>query len=175
MNWTKLIYVLIIVLLYTPMVFLGANVFFPKYTGADSYYHYEYNDCYQKYPASTFEKASTEEQEQITQKQATCQKEQQQTQQTFEQQKQQYEGTKYIFVIAFNLIILLIALFLPKLQDSVTMGLFLSSIVTTFGATIQYFNSKSKIGFIALVITFFLTLYFINRKKDTFVDWKEKK
>ena len=28
MNWTKLLYVLIIVLLYVPMVFLGANVFF---------------------------------------------------------------------------------------------------------------------------------------------------
>ncbi len=175
MNWTKLIYVLIIVLLYTPMVFLGANVFFPKYTGTDSYYHYEYNDCYTKYPTPAPEKTTPEHQEKITKQQNECQKEQQQSQQTFEQTKSQYEGTKYIFVITFNLIILLLALFLPKLQDSVTMGLFLSSIVTTFGATIQYFNSKSKIGFIALVITFFLTLYFINKKKDTFVEWKEKR
>ncbi len=30
MNWTKLLYVLIIVLLYVPMVFLGANVFFSE-------------------------------------------------------------------------------------------------------------------------------------------------
>ena len=48
MNWTKLLYVLIIVLLYVPMVFLGANVFFPKYTGTDSYY--QGPDCYSKYP-----------------------------------------------------------------------------------------------------------------------------
>ncbi len=175
MNYTKLIYVLIIVLLYTPMVFLGANVFFPKYTGTDSYFHYEYNDCYQKYPIPTTEKTSTEEQQKITKQQTDCQKEQQLTQQQWEQAKNQYEGMKYIFIIAFNLIILIIALFLPKLQDSVTMGLFLSSIVTTFGATIRYFDAKSKIGFIVLVITFFLTLFFINKKKDTFVDWKEKK
>ncbi len=156
------------------MVFLGANVFFPKYTGTDSYYN-GYNDCYQKYPQPITEKTSVEEQQKIEKKQTDCQKEQHQTQQTWEQSKNQYEGMKYIFIIAFNFIILLIALFLPNLQDSVTMGLFLSSIVTTFGATMRYFDSKSKIGFIILVITFFLTLYFINRKKDTFVDWKEKR
>jgi hypothetical protein len=166
------------------MVFLGANVFFPKYTGSDSYYNYNYQnpDCYGKYPSPTpiSETNPPDEKTKLIAQQRNeqleeCLKQQMLTQQQWEQDKNQYEGMKYIFIIAFNFIILLIALFLPKLQDSVTMGLFLSSIVTTFGATIRYFDSKSKIGFIILVITFFLTLYFINKKKDTFVDWKEKK
>jgi len=175
MNWTKLLYVLIIILLYVPMVFVGANVFFPKYTGTESYYQ-PYTDCYQKYPYPPSEKITDESQnKQISEKQEQCQKEFQTKQQTWEQEKLKYEGTKYVFIALFNLIILLIALFLPKLQDSVTMGLFLGSIVATFGGTIRYFDTRSKIGFIVLVLTFFAMLFFINRKKDSFVDWKEKK
>ena len=170
MNWTKLIYVLIIVLLYIPMVFLGANVFFPKYTGQNAHF-YDYKQCY-PYPS---DKITSEQQAEIDQKQLQCQKDQQQAQQTFEEQKQQYESQKYIFVTIFNLLILSLALFLPMLQDSVSMGLFVGSIATTFGATIRFFDTNSKIGFIILVITFFAMLYFINRKKDTFVDWKGKK
>ena len=71
--------------------------------------------------------------------------------------------------------LLLIALFIPRLQDSVTMGLFLGSIAATFGATILYFDTKSKIGFIILFLTFFAMLYFINRKKDDFLNWGRKK
>lgn len=173
MNWTKLIYVLIIVLLYIPMVFLGANVFFPKYTGQNTYYQPTGLDCYTKYLAS--DKLTTEQQTELNQKQAQCQKDQQQAQQTFEEQKQQYESSKYIFVTIFNLIILSLALFLPQLQDSVSMGLFVGSIATTFGATLRFFDTNSKIGFLILVITFFAMIFFINRKKDTFVDWKGKK
>jgi len=64
-------------------------------------------------------------------------------------------------------------LFLPRLQDSVSMGLFLGSIAATFGGTIRYFDSRSKMGFIVLVITFFIMLYFINKKKYSFIDWKK--
>lgn len=174
MNWTKLIYILIIVLLYVPMVFVGANVFFPKYTGTNAYFHSPYMDnCYQKYPFP--EKTTETQSEEITQKQQQCQEQLQQKQEAWENEKLAYEGTKYIFITLFNLFILLIVLFLKTLQDSVTMGLFLGSITATFGATIRYFDTRSKIGFILLVITFFITLYFINRKKDSFIDWKEKK
>jgi len=61
-----------------------------------------------------------------------------------------------------------------SMQDSIVMGLFMGSIVATFGATVGYFETNSKIGFGILVITFFVMLFFINRKKDHFVDWKEK-
>ena len=175
MNWTKLLYVLIIVLLYVPMVFLGANVFFPEYTGQQAYYRGD-TDCYLKYPYPAQPEKLTETQQQaINENQRKCSLEIQQKQDEFEKAKLAYEGKKYSFIALFNLAILLIALFIPLLQDSVMMGLFLGSTAATFGATIRFFDTKSKIGFIILVITFFIMIYFINRKKDTFMDWREKK
>lgn len=171
MNWTKLLYILIIVLLYVPMVFLGANVFFPEYTGSNSYFQ-GYTDCYGKYPFP--ERAVPEEEKAISAQQEQCQNEFQQAQQNWEKEKLAYEGQKYTYITLFNLVVLLAALFIPW-QDSVIMGLFLGAIAATFGATIHYFDTKSKIGFVILVITFMAMLYFINRKKDSFVDWKEKK
>ncbi|MDO8655971.1 MAG: hypothetical protein Q7K45_01925 [Nanoarchaeota archaeon] len=176
MNWTKLLYVLIIVLLYVPMVFLGANVFFPQYTGTNSYYHPAGLDCYMKYPyPANPDTLNTPQREALDASQRECQEEFNREQEKFEQAKLKYEGKKYVFIALFNLVILMLALFLPKLQDSVIMGLFLGSIVATFGATIHYFDTQTKIGFGILVVTFFAMLFFINRKKDTFVDWKEKK
>jgi len=179
MNFTKLLYVLIIILLYVPMVFLGANVFFPQYAGTNSYYSGPYIDCYAKYPYPiVIEELSEADRialEALEEKQRVCQEELQKVQEQFEQEKLSYEGSKYVFTALFNLVILLIALFLPKLQDSVTMGLFLGSIAATFGATILYFDTKSKIGFIILFLTFFAMLYFINRKKDDFLNWGRKK
>ena len=175
MNWTKLLYVLIIVLLYVPMVFLGANVFFPEYTGTNRYYQGPYMDCYQKYPyPANPEAVSDKERLIIDENQRKCNEEFQKAQQQWEQDRLAYEGQKYVFISLFNLLVLLLALFLPRLQDSVSMGLFLGSIAATFGGTIRYFDSRSKIGFMVLVITFFIMLYFINKKKDSFVDWKGK-
>ncbi|HIG92675.1 TPA: hypothetical protein HA242_07080 [Candidatus Woesearchaeota archaeon] len=172
MNWTKLLYIGIIVLLYVPMVFVGANVFFPKYTGVNAYYHGGYGDnCYSKYPYP--ENPSEVKRAEIDTRQRECQEEFQLAQQKFEEEKLAYEGPKYVFIALFNLVILLLALFLPKLQDSVSMGLFIGAIGTTFGATIRYFDTNSKIGFAVLVVTFFAMLFFINRKKDSFIDWKK--
>lgn len=176
MNWTKLLYVLMIVLLYVPMVFLGANVFFPQYTGSNAYYPGQYMDCYGKYPyTASPEKVSSAELEVITENQRKCNEEFQKEQQAFEQAKLSYEGRKYVFISLFNLAILLLALFLPKLQDSVNMGLFMGSIAATFGATIRYFDTKSKIGFIILLVTFLAMLYFINYKRDNFLVWGKGK
>ncbi len=176
MNWTKLLYVLMIVLLYVPMVFLGANVFFPQYTGSNAYYQGPYHDCYGRYPyPANPEKVATAELQEITENQRKCNEEFQKAQQEFEQAKLSYEGRKYVFISLFNLGILLLALFLPKLQDSVTMGLFMGSIAATFGGTVRYFDTKSKIGFLILVVTFFAMLYFINRKKENFLDWGKGK
>jgi len=170
MNWRKLILVLIIVLLYVPMVFLGANVFFPEYTGMNSYYRGMEN-CYSKYP---YPEKLTETQRQTMDEDLTkCQQEYQQAQEDWEKNKLAYEGQKYVFITLFNLIILLLALFLPKLQQSISLGLFLGSIATTFGATLRYFDSRSKIGFIVLVITFAVTLFFIQKKKENFLSWKK--
>src|SRR3989338_2976277 len=105
MNWTKLLYVLIIVLLYIPMVFLGANVFFPQYTGTDSYFH-GYTDCYQKYPyPADPDKATTVQRAAIDENQRACQEEYNKAQQEWEQARLKYEGMKYIFIALFNLVI----------------------------------------------------------------------
>ena len=172
MNWTKLLYVLIIVLLYIPMTFLGANVFFPKYTGSDSYYREPYEDCYMKfaYPIN----ATEEQQQAIADNQRKCQQLNNDLQAEWEAERNAYEGNKYVIVTVFNLLILLFALFVPLLQDSVVMGLFLGSLAATFGATMRYFNTNSKVGFAVLVVTFFVMIFFINKKKDSFVDWKSK-
>ena len=158
------------------MVFLGANVFFPEYTGANSYYRGPYMDCYAKYPyPANLENLNSAEKTAIDENQHKCNEEFQLAQEQFEQAKLSYEGKKYVFVSLFNLGVLLLALFLPKLQDSVTMGLFLGSIAAAFGGTIRYFDTRSKIGFAILVVTFFAMLYFINRKKDNFLDWGKGK
>jgi len=182
MNWTKLLYVLILVLLYIPMVFLGANVVFPKYTGNDgNYYSYPVAPYYAPYTIPTAtqnmsveEKAKIEElNKRITDEQKRINDENNAKQKAWEAEKQAYEGMKYRFVAAFNLLILIIALFIT-MQDSVIMGLFLSSVGSTFAATIRYFDSRNKIAFVILVVTFFFMIYFINKKKDTFMDWKTK-
>ncbi|MDP3698231.1 MAG: hypothetical protein Q8R47_01450, partial [Nanoarchaeota archaeon] len=73
MNWTKLLYVLMIVLLYVPMVFLGANVFFPQYTGTNAYFHGPYTDCYGKYPyPAAPDKLTTPERAVIDENQRKC-------------------------------------------------------------------------------------------------------
>lgn len=174
MNWPKLLYVLIIVLLYIPMVFLGANVFFPEYTGHNNYFR-GFDDCYAKNPFPPNRQVSAEEDIAVRQLQQKCQEEQRRAQQKWEDDKLKYEGQKYVLMSLFNLVVLLVAAFLPWLQETVSMGLFLGSIGATFGATIRYFDTRSKIGFVILVITFVLMLFFINYKKDSFVAWKRKK
>lgn len=174
MNWARMFYVLIIVLLYIPMVFLGANVFFPEYTGSQSYYH-GFGDCYMKYPYPEPAKLSEPQRVAVSEMQRKCQEENNLAQKRWEDEKLKYEGTKYVFISLFNLAVLLIAAFLPFLQDTVAMGLFLGSIGATFGATIHYFDTRSKIGFVILVVTFFLMLFFINMKKDSFVGVKKKR
>src|SRR3989338_11597480 len=126
------------------------------------------------YPANP-DTLTTPQREALDASQRECQEEFNVEQKKFEQAKLKYEGKKYVFMALFNLVVLLVALFLPKLQDSVIMGLFLGSIGATFGATMIYFNTQSKIGFAILVVTFAAMLFFINRKKDTFVDWKGEK
>lgn len=165
-------YVIIIVLLYIPMVFLGANVFFPEYTGANSYYK-GYSDCYGKYPYPAEPvKMSEAQRVALNEAQRKCQEEQNVSQQHWEDDKLKYEGQKYVFLSLFNLVVLLAAVFLPRLQETVSMGLFIGSIGATFGATVRYFDTRSKLGFIVLVVTFLLMVFFINMKKDVFVSFK---
>ena len=169
MAWNKLLYVFIIALIYVPMVFLGANVFFPKYTGVNSYYHGPYQDCYQKYPSPERPETLLEAQRlKLADDQQKCNEEFQKAQQQWEEEKRAYDSQKYVFIAFFNLIILGGALFLRKLENSVILGLFAGSVIATFAATISYFQTNSRIGFGLLVLTFLAVVYFVHKKKGSF-------
>jgi len=168
MNWTKLLYVLIITILYVPMVFLGANVFFPKYTGSDSWYQ-PTTDCYLKYQSR--DPLTAEERTQLDQ----CLAEQRVAQQQWEEERRVYNGWKYFAITAFTLAILLFAIFVP-LMDVVQMGLFFGSVVTAFIATVNYWDyARTPWGFILMLIVFFVVLFFINKRAKTLHDWKKSK
>ncbi len=176
MNWIKLLYVLVIALLYVPMVFLGANVFFPKYTGSESYFH-PTKECYPRYAPS--EKLSPAEQQQIAEEQQVkieqCLAEQRQAELAWEKERGEYDGIKYMAITAFNLVILIIVLF-TTFKDAVIMGLFIGTVVATFGATIRYWDyARTRIGFTLLLVMFFAVLYFVNKRQEALLGWKKKK
>ncbi len=154
MEWIKVLLSLVVILLYIPLVFMGANVFFPEYTGSESYF-YAYKDC-------GITKSEVYEQNE------TCVNEQQAEQNVYENAKAQYNGNKYIFIVGLNLLVLLIALFVT-LDGSVLVGLFLGSTLTSFFSTWTYFDTKSKLGFGILFVIFFLTLYLITKKRNLFL------
>ncbi len=164
MDWIKVLLSLVVILLYIPLVFMGANVFFPEYAGSDSYYS-PYKNC----GFTTGEGSTT-----IYEQNNTCMNEQQAEQKAFEQAKAKYDGNKYIFIVVLNLLVLLIALFI-SLDESVIIGLFLGSTLTSFFSTWTYFNTQSKIGFGVLFVIFFVTIYFITKKRNVFLFKEHKK
>jgi len=174
MNWTKLLYVLVITLLYVPMVFLGANVFFPEYTGSQG--HYRDKQCYPPYPIS--ERLAPEQQEMISRERQAeidqCLTEERQERLVWEEQRAVYDGYKYMAIVGFNLVMLFIILFFT-LKEAIIQGLFTGAVVATFGATIRYWDyARTKIGFALLLITFFVVLYFINKRQDALLPKKKR-
>lgn len=165
MDWVKVLLALVVILLYIPVVFMGANVFFPKFTGSDSYYSSSKDCGYVSDPTAA---------QPVYLQNQTCYDEQQAAQRAFELEKNAYNGNKYIFMVLLNLVVLLFAFFVT-LDESVIIGLFLGSTLTTFFATWTYFATKSKIGFVILVAVFFLTIYFVSKKKALFLFGKGKR
>ena len=160
MEKIKTIYSLIIIILYVPLVFLGANVFFPEYSGENSYYRY--NECYKPTPVDNNQIIVNETAQQ------ECQKQQEAKSQEFQKAKNKYESKKYIAITIFNLVILIITLFLV-LDSNILLGLFVGSTIATFAATIRFFDTNSKIGFVILLLIFIITIYVINKYKDKFL------
>ncbi|MBI5797911.1 hypothetical protein HZA98_03335 [Candidatus Woesearchaeota archaeon] len=157
MDWTKALLALVVILLYIPLVFMGANVFFPEYTGSHSYYS-NFKTC-------DIAKGSADVP--VYQQNQTCAGEQQAAQDAFEQAKAKYDGNKYIFIVGLSLFVLLLALFI-SFDESVIIGLFLGSVLTSFFSTWIYFSTQSKIGFALLAVIFFITLFFITKLKSMF-------
>ena len=80
-TWKIILFAAIIIILYIPLVFMGANIFFPKY----DYTNYPmYNECYMSKPMPVNGYDNTT-QEQINK----CQQEQNKIQQDYEKQKEE--------------------------------------------------------------------------------------
>jgi len=155
MKNAKYIYVGIVLLIYIPLVFMGANVFFPKYTGPNSYY--QYKECALS--------VTPGEDRQIDQK---CIEEQEQKRIQFETEKNAYNANKYLFIVLIALVSLGI-ISLLKLDNSINLGVFLGAAITTFVSTLMYLQTASKLGFGVLVLVFILTVYCINKNKKSFL------
>lgn len=159
------IYALIVILLYLPLVFMGANVFFPKY----SHYYQPTETCYKPYPADADRnKEAAVEYEKIQQE---CSFREQAAQRAFEEEKRSYDSQKYVFITAVNFIALLASIFIT-MDASVVFGLFIGSTIATFFSTWIYFDTRSKIGFGILVLIFIATVYFINKARTSLVGKK---
>ncbi len=151
MEWNRIVFSIIITLLYVPLVFMGANVSFPDM-------HYPvYNECYQPkaMPVRAVDESNTIEYE-------NCQREYQKKVENFEKEKRKYDSWKYLSIVLFSLIIMGITLFV-RLNDSIMYGLFAGATIATFMATIIYFSTRSRLGFSVLVLVFIATLYFVNK------------
>ncbi len=175
-NWIKLLYVLVIALLYVPMAFLGANVFFPKFTGTESYFRGT-EECYPRYGPS--EKLSPVEQQTVAEAQQekinACLTVQRELEKKWNEERSIYNGWKYAAITAFNLVILFLIIFIT-FQDAVVTGIFFGTVVTAFAATVSYWEyARTKIGFILMLVTFFVVLFFINKRQKMFFGTKKRK
>src|SRR3989338_5366831 len=108
-SWNKVIFSVIIILLYIPLVFMGANIFFPKYNYQDNLM---YKDCYgpRAVPIEQADKTASAEFEK-------CQQEEQRKQMEFQKEKNAYDEWKnlaIVFFILFMLLLLLLIKFIKK-------------------------------------------------------------
>ncbi|HIG95678.1 TPA: hypothetical protein HA249_02190 [Candidatus Woesearchaeota archaeon] len=170
-DWRKVLYAVIVLLLYIPMVYLGTNVFFTKYSWSNSYYRGD--DCYLKYPYPAQpapevrpEAKTLSPQDGLYESRQKCTREEEEKRLAFEAEKRQYDGWKYVVLSIINLIAMLVAIFVP-LDSSILYGLFSGAVLTTFTSTWIYFESRSKVGFGLLVLVFILCVGFIQKLRKT--------
>lgn len=143
MNWEETVYAVVIVLLYLPLVFLGANVLFD-------------NDLiYPEYPC-----ARPVDPAQID---TACQADFEDDLATYNEARRDSAAKKYVFVVLLNLGALLVSL--APLRSSISYGLFVGSTLATFFGTWIYFEAKSVVGFVVLLVIFAITLVFIQKRK----------
>ncbi len=154
-NFHKIISSLIITILFIPLVFMGANVFFPKF---DSYN--EFKPCYPPRPTGLTAERSIE----FDEENRKCMEESEAKRKVWQEEKNQYDSWKYIFIVAVCLVALLAALFIP-MAFNIKMGLFIGAAISAFASTLIYFGTKSKMGFALLVILFIIAIFFVNKER----------
>ena len=156
MDWKNIIYTLIIILLYIPIVFMGANVLFPKY---DLSNYYQGKHCYEPAYYPQHQPPMADEQKAID----TCTRQENEERQVYDEAKRKYDSWKYIFILGVNLVALVVLVTFSFLTP-IKIGLFSGIAISSFVSTMQYFESKSIIGLILVVIVFIGTVFIIQKK-----------
>ncbi len=133
--------------------------------------------CYPQYPPSAV--LSVEEQKTITAEQQArineCLARARETEKVWDAEHKVYNGWKYAAITGFNLVILVLAIILP-LADAVLMGIFIGTVVTAFGATVSYWDyARTKLGFVLMLVTFFVVLWIVNRQAKKLLQQKPKR
>ena len=125
-SWTKLIYTLIVIFLFVPMVFLGVRTFLPEYSG---YYEYPvYKDCYGYAPYSEESKCyDAEEQTAMVENLDQCLAEQQADQKAYDEAKRGYDTWKYLSVLGVAVLTLVLVMFLG-FDVPIKVGLFIGCV-----------------------------------------------
>ena len=164
-SWTKLIYTLIVIFLYVPLVFLGVRTFLPEYTGYD---YPMYKDCYGYAPYAEESKCyDADEQAAMVEKRDQCLEEQQIEQKVYDDGKRQYDTWKYLSVLGVVVLTLVLVMFLG-FDTPIKVGLFVGSAVAVFIATLQYFETESIPAFIVLLAVFGIVVYLIQKREKYF-------
>lgn len=156
MDWKSIIYTIIIILLYIPIVFMGANVIFPQYNDYD---YYQGKHCYEPAYYPRTEPPTTEQQQAID----ACIKEENDERKAYDEAKRKYDSWKYIFILGVNIVTLL-ALIAISLLTPIKIGLFAGIAISSFVSTMQYFQSKSIVGLVLVVVVFIGTVFIIQKK-----------
>lgn len=165
-SWMKLIYSLIVIFLYVPLVFVGVRTFLPEYT---DYYEYPaYKDCYAYAPyVETNTCYSAEEQEKMVENRDQCIEEQQADQKAYEEAKREYDMWRYLAILGVAVLTLVLMMFIT-FDTPIKIGLFIGSAAAVFIATMQYFETKSIPAFIVLLIVFCIIVFVIQKREKFF-------
>ncbi len=165
-SWSKLIYTLIVIFLYVPLVFLGVRTFLPEYSG---YYEYPvYKDCYGYAPYAEESKCyDADEQTIMVEKRDQCLAEQQAEQKQYDEEKRHYDTWKYLSVLGFAVLTLVLVMFLG-FDVPIKVGLFVGSAAAVFIGTMQYFETESIPAFIVLLLVFGIVVYLIQKREKYF-------
>lgn len=145
------ILMILIAILYTSIIFYGAQVFFSL----------EENKCWEKYnyPMASdknYDDPLVKEQEKIIQTEI------EKCNTSYLENKKTQDKYKLLFIGIINILVLLLILFV-KIKN-IDLGLFLGVIISSIIAIIAYYNSSSILVFALIVIEFVLCLVQITKK-----------
>ena len=167
-SWSKLIYTLIIILLYVPTVFVGVQTFLPEYSDYEQ--GVPYKDCYlytNLYNTQQQECRSEEEVHKAVELQQQCVDEQQNEINVYKKAKREYDTWKYLSVLSMAVLTLILVMVLG-FDVPIKIGLFVGAAAAVFIATIQYFETKSIPAFIVLLAVFCIIVYVIQKRERFF-------